>query len=469
MHYHLIGICGTAMAALAGMLQARGHRITGSDENVYPPMSTMLASLGISVMQGYRAEHLEPAPDCVIVGNAIPRGNAEVEATLNRKLLYRSQAEVVKEEFIRGRRSLVVAGTHGKTTTTSIAAWLMDQGGLDPTFLIGGVAQNFGVSFRVTNSDYFIIEGDEYDTAYFDKGPKFMHYLPEIAIVNNIEFDHADIYNDLAAVKLAFRRFMNLVPGNGRLIAGWDSPPVREVVASLGQRLFTQLETFGISKDAKWRVCDMDFSGELSMFTVTREGKEWGKFQTPLIGDFNLLNCLPVIVAADTWGINRDVIVDALRTFKNVRRRAEIRGEERGVTVIDDFAHHPTAVRETLRGLRNRYRERRLIAVFEPRSWSSRLSVFQDEYADAFVAADYVVIASVFDSRKVAEKGKSLDTEKLIADISQQDKPAFAFPGADEIIAHLLPQLREGDVVAIMSNGGFGGIHEKLLNDLREQ
>jgi UDP-N-acetylmuramate: L-alanyl-gamma-D-glutamyl-meso-diaminopimelate ligase len=469
MHYHLIGICGTAMAALAGMLQARGHHVTGSDENVYPPMSTMLASLGISVMQGYKAEHLETVPNCVIVGNAIPRGNAEVEAMLNRKLLYRSQAEVVKEEFIRGRRSLVVAGTHGKTTTTSIAAWLMDQGGLDPTFLIGGVAQNFGVSFRVTNSDYFIIEGDEYDTAYFDKGPKFMHYLPEIAIVNNIEFDHADIYNDLAAVKLAFRRFMNLVPGNGRLIAGWDSPHVREVVASLGQRLFTQLETFGISEDAKWRLCEMDFSSELSMFTVTREGKEWGKFQTPLIGDFNLLNCLPVIVAADTWGINRDVIVDALRTFKNVRRRAEIRGEERGVTVIDDFAHHPTAVRETLRGLRNRYRERRLIAVFEPRSWSSRLSVFQDEYADAFVAADYVVIASVFDSRKVAEKGKSLDTEKLIADISQQDKPAFAFPGADEIIAHLLPQLREGDVVAIMSNGGFGGIHEKLLNDLREQ
>jgi UDP-N-acetylmuramate: L-alanyl-gamma-D-glutamyl-meso-diaminopimelate ligase len=469
MHYHLIGICGTAMAALAGMLQARGHRVTGSDENVYPPMSTMLASLGISVMPGYRAEHLEPAPDCVIVGNAIPRGNAEVETTLNRKLLYRSQAEVVKEEFIRGRRSLVVAGTHGKTTTTSIAAWLMDRGGLDPTFLIGGVAQNFGVSFRVTNSDYFIIEGDEYDTAYFDKGPKFMHYLPEIAIVNNIEFDHADIYNDLAAVKLAFRRFMNLVPGNGRLIAGWDSPHVREVVASLGQRLFTQLETFGASEDAKWRLCEMDFSGELSMFTVTREGKEWGKFQTPLIGDFNLLNCLPVIIAADTWGINRDVIADALRTFKNVRRRAEIRGEERGVTVIDDFAHHPTAVRETLRGLRNRYRERRLIAVFEPRSWSSRLSVFQEEYANAFAAADYVVIASVFDSRKVSEKGKSLDTSKLIEDISKKNKPAFALPEADEIIAHLLPQLREGDVVAIMSNGGFGGIHEKLLAALRDQ
>ena len=457
------------MAALAGMLQARGHRITGSDENVYPPMSTMLASLGIPLMQGYKADHLEPAPDCVIVGNAIPRGNAEVEATLIRKLLYRSQAEVVKEEFIRGRRSLVVAGTHGKTTTTSIAAWVMDQGGLDPTFLIGGVAQNFGVSFRVTPSDYFIIEGDEYDTAYFDKGPKFMHYLPEIAIVNNIEFDHADIYHDLAAVKLAFRRFMNLVPGNGRLIAGWDSPHVREVVASMGQRLFTQLETFGTSEDAKWRLCEVDFSAELSKFTVMREDAEWGKFETPLIGDFNLLNCLAVIIAADAWGINRDVTANALRTFKNVRRRAEVRGEERGVTIIDDFAHHPTAVRETLRGLRNRYRERRLIAVFEPRSWSSRLAVFQNEYPKSFVAADQVVIANVFDIEKVKEKGAMLSTRQLIEDIARQNKPAVALTGVEEILSYLIPKLRAGDVVAVMSNGGFGGIHEKLLAALKER
>jgi len=468
MHYHLIGICGTAMAALAGMLQTRGHRVTGSDENVYPPMSTMLASLGIDVHHGYRAEHLDAKPDCVIVGNAIPRGNAELEAALNLKLVYRSQAEVVKEEFIRGRRSLVVAGTHGKTTTTSIAAWLMDQGGLDPSFLIGGVAQNFGVSFRVTNSDYFIIEGDEYDTAYFDKGPKFMHYLPEIAIVNNIEFDHADIYNDLAAVKLAFRRLMNLVPANGRLIAGWDSENVREVVASMGQKLFTQVETFGTHEDAKWRISETDFSGEMSAFTVTREAEEWGRFETPLIGDFNLLNCLAVIIAADAWGIERQTISDALRSFKNVRRRAEIRGEERGVTVIDDFAHHPTAVRETLRGLRNRYEGRRLIAVFEPRSWSSRLAVFQDDYAAAFSSADYVVIASVFDSQKVSEKGQSLDTAQLIDHISAQNKPAIALPDADEIISHLLPQLKEGDVVAILSNGGFGGIHEKLLAALKK-
>src|SRR6266404_3738845 len=272
MHYHLIGICGTAMAALAGMLQTRGHRVTGSDENVYPPMSTMLESLGIDVVQGYGAENLEPAPDCVIVGNAIPRGNAEVEAMLNRKLLFRSQAEVVKDEFIRGRRSLVVAGTHGKTTTTSIAAWLLDQGGLDPTFLIGGVAQNFGVSFRVTNSDYFIIEGDEYDTAYFDKGPKFMHYLPEIAIVNNIEFDHADIYENLDAVKLAFRRLMNLVPANGKLIASWDSQPVRDVIASFGAKLFSQLETFGTTDEARWQARDIDYTEGRTRFTVLRDG-----------------------------------------------------------------------------------------------------------------------------------------------------------------------------------------------------
>ena len=466
MHYHLIGICGTAMASLAGMLQARGHRVTGSDQNVYPPMSTMLQELGLVVHHGFDATNLSPAPDCVIVGNAIPRGNPEVEETLKRKLLYRSQAEVVKEEFIRGRHSLAVAGTHGKTTTTSIAAWVMDQGGLDPAFLIGGVAQNFGSSFRVTDSDYFVIEADEYDTAYFDKGPKFMHYLPELAIVNNIEFDHADIYKDLDAVKLAFRRFMNLVPANGRLIAGWDSPHVRAVVESFGTRLFTQVETFGTSADAKWQVRNADFTGGLSKFEVFREGSSWGEFETPLLGEFNLLNCLAVIIAADAWGVSRAQIRDALATFKNVKRRAEVRGEEKGVLVIDDFAHHPTAVRETLRALRSRYGDRRLVAIFEPRSWSSRLAVFQNDYANAFAAADYVVIARVFDSQKVTEKGRALDTGELIAAISAQGKPAFAIADVDQIVTHIVPELRSGDVVAIMSNGGFGGIHDKILTSL---
>ncbi|MDX6694861.1 MAG: UDP-N-acetylmuramate: L-alanyl-gamma-D-glutamyl-meso-diaminopimelate ligase [Blastocatellia bacterium] len=468
MHYHLIGICGTAMASLAGMLQARGHVVTGSDENVYPPMSTMLDGLGIRVMQGYRAEHLSPAPDCVIIGNAIPRGNLEVEETLNRKLLYRSQAETVKEEFIRGRRSLVVAGTHGKTTTTSIAAWVLERGGLNPTFLVGGVVQNFDLSFRVTDSPHFIIEGDEYDTAYFDKGPKFMHYLPETAIVGNIEFDHADIYADLAAVKTAFRRLMNLVPGNGRLIAGWDNQHVRDIVAEMGAKLYTQLETFGTCDDARWQARDIDYANELARFRVFRDGREWGAFQTPLIGDFNIRNCLAVIVAADAWGVEREAIADALATFKSVRRRMQVRGVERGVTVIDDFAHHPTAVRETLQALRTKYKTARLVAVFEPRSWSSRLAVFQDDYARAFESADYVVIASVFDSTKATEKGRVLNTEQLITDIQAQDKPAMSIEGADEIVRHLAPTLRDGDVVAIMSNGGFGGIHDKLLAALHD-
>lgn len=468
MHYHLIGICGTAMASLAGMLQARGHRVTGSDENVYPPMSTMLESLGIPIMHGYQPAHLSPAPDCVVIGNAIPRGNPEVEETLNRKLLYRSQAEVVKEEFIRGRHSLVVAGTHGKTTTSSIAAWVMDRGGLNPGFLVGGVVQNFGVSFRVTDSDYFIVEGDEYDTAYFDKGPKFMHYLPETAIVGNIEFDHADIYPDLASVKLAFRRLMNLVPGNGRLLAGWDSPHVREVVAEMGQRLYTRLETFGTGGEATWQARDINYEGEMTRFRVFREGHAWADFQTPLIGEFNVRNCLAVIVAADAWGVERQVIGDALAGFKSVRRRAEVRGSERGVTVIDDFAHHPTAVRETLRALRAKYKESRLIAVFEPRSWSSRLAVFQQDYARAFTDADYVVIAEVFDSRRATEKGRVLDTNRLIEDIAAGGKPAFALAGADEIVRYLTPELRAGDIVAIMSNGGFDQIHDKLLDALKK-
>jgi UDP-N-acetylmuramate: L-alanyl-gamma-D-glutamyl-meso-diaminopimelate ligase len=469
MHYHLIGICGTAMASLAGMLQARGHRVTGSDKNVYPPMSTMLAGLGIEVMQDYLPAHLEPAPDCVVIGNALSRGNAEVEETLRRRLLYRSQAEVVKEEFIRGRRSLVVAGTHGKTTTTSIATWVAEVGGLNPSFLVGGVVQNFGASFRVTDSDYFIVEGDEYDTAYFDKGPKFMHYLPELAIVNNIEFDHADIYQDLAHVKVAFRRLMNLVPSTGRLIAGWDSVHVREVVGEFGERLYTQLETFGTSEDARWQARDIDPSGELTRFRVVRDGHEWGEFQTTLIGDFNVRNCLAVIIAADAWGIERAAMQEAFATFKSVQRRMQVRGTVAGVTVIDDFAHHPTAVRETLLALRQKYRTGRLIAVFEPRSTSSRLAVFQKDYVDALKQADRIVVASVFNPDKLTQFGALLDTDELAAEVAATGRTADAIEGADEIVRRLAPELRAGDTVAIMSNGGFGGIHDKLLAALESR
>jgi UDP-N-acetylmuramate: L-alanyl-gamma-D-glutamyl-meso-diaminopimelate ligase len=468
MHYHLIGICGTAMASLAGMLQARGHKVTGSDQNVYPPMSTQLEELGIEIISGYKAENADANADCTIVGNTISRGNAELEEVLNRKLVYRSQAEIVKEEFIRGRRSLVVAGTHGKTTTTSIATWVTECGGLNPSFLVGGIVQNFGASFRVAESDYFIVEGDEYDTAYFDKKPKFMHYLPETAIVGNIEFDHADIYHDLREIKFAFSRLMNLVPSNGRLIVGIDSPVVREVLEEMKGKLNTNVETFGTSDDAKWQARYIDFSGDTTRFTVFKDGHSFGEFETHLIGEFNVRNCLAVIIAADAWGIAARKIREALQTFKSVKRRVEVRGVERGVTVIDDFAHHPTAVEETLKALKTKYKGKRLIAVFEPRSWSSRLAVFQEQYQKAFVYADYVIIAGVYNTSKASELGKVLDTEELVKDIELTGKPSFSLPDADSIVEHLTPELTDGDVVAIMSNGGFGAIHDKILQILKK-
>jgi len=469
MHYHLIGICGTAMASLAGMLQSRGHKVTGSDQNVYAPMSTQLEALGIEILNGYKAENANVGADCVIVGNAISRGNAELEEVLNLKLVYRSQAEIVKEEFIRGKRSLVIAGTHGKTTTTSIATWVAEVGGLSPSFLVGGVVQNFGASFRVTESNYFVIEGDEYDTAYFDKKPKFMHYLPETAIVSNIEFDHADIYRDIQEIKFAFSRLMNLVPSNGRLIVGVDSPIVREVLSEMDGKLNTTIETFGTSDDAKWQARYIDFSTDVTRFTVFKDGYSWGEFETHLIGEFNVRNCLAAIIAADAWGISRKQIQKAFLSFKSVKRRVEVLGVEKGVTIIDDFAHHPTAVEETLKALKMKYEGKRLIAVFEPRSWSSRLAVFQEPYTKAFVYADYVIIAGVYNTSKASELGKVLDVGELVHDIELQGKPAMSFPDADSIVEHLAPKLREGDVVAIMSNGGFDGIHDKILNVLKSE
>ncbi len=468
MRYHLIGICGTAMASLAGMLQARGHEVTGSDQNVYPPMSTQLESLGIEIMQGYKTENTDTPRDVTVVGNTIMRGNPELEEVLNRKLLYRSQAETVREEFIRGRRSLVVAGTHGKTTTTSIATWVCEVGGLDPSFLVGGVVQNFGASFRVTDGEYFVIEGDEYDTAFFDKKPKFMSYLPEIAIVNNIEFDHADIYKDLDAIKWQFSRLMNLVPGNGRLICGVDSPEVVNVLDSMKGRLFTNVETFGLGSDAKWQGREIEFSGDGTKFAVYRDGALWGEFGTGMIGEFNVRNCLAVIIAANAWGISQEKIQEAFDTFKSVKRRMEVRGIERGVTVIDDFAHHPTAVDETLKALRQKYASNRLIAIFEPRSRSSRLSVFADRYKEAFSHADHVIIAGVFNPEDARNYGDVLDVPRLVAEMSGSGKNAMTLSDADAIVEHLAPEMRAGDVVAVMSNGGFGGIHEKLLAILRK-
>jgi UDP-N-acetylmuramate: L-alanyl-gamma-D-glutamyl-meso-diaminopimelate ligase len=460
-HYHLIGICGTAMASLAGMLVAQGYQVTGSDENVYPPMSLELKRLGIPVSEGYRPENLRDRPDVVVVGNAISRGNLELEFALNEKMTYTSMAAVVKENFIRGHHSIVVAGTHGKTTTTSLMAWAMERGGASPSFLIGGVAENFNSSFRVSDSPYFVIEGDEYDTAYFDKGPKFMHYLPDTVILNNIEFDHADIYRDLDAVKFAFSRLVNLIPQRGALIAGWDSPIVRE----LAPRAFCPVVSFGIEEGAQWRASDIDFTGELTAFTVSLGGAEFGRYRTPLAGLFNVRNCLGVIAACETLGLDRRAVAEALVQFQSVKRRMQVRGVARGVTVIDDFAHHPTAVFETLKAARAKYPGHRLIALFEPRSYTSQIKAFQQGFEDGLREADLIVIAGLFHPERYTRE-TAISPEEMIANLRRAGREAAFIPSTDEIVAYLTPDLRDGDVVVAMSNGAFGGIHDKLLKML---
>ncbi|HEY0528969.1 MAG TPA: UDP-N-acetylmuramate:L-alanyl-gamma-D-glutamyl-meso-diaminopimelate ligase [Gemmatimonadaceae bacterium] len=472
LHYHLIGIGGTAMASLAGLLKAAGHRVTGSDENVYPPMSTHLDQMGISYNQGYRPENLNPRPDVVIVGNAISRGNPELEAMLVEKIRYTSAAATIKEEFIWGHHSLAVAGTHGKTTTTSLLAWALESAGLNPSFLIGGVAENFGTSFRLTDSKYFVIEADEYDTAYFDKGPKMWHYLPDTAIVNNIEFDHADIYRDEEAYKFAFARFINLIPKNGVLVAGWDSPITRE----LSPKSLAPIESFAYGDNssapsgvrAHWHARDVEFSEKGTRFRAFRSNEEWGLIDTPLAGAFNVRNVLAVIAACESVNANRDGVREGLRTFASVKRRMEVRGEARGVVVIDDFAHHPTAVRETIDAIRQKYAGRRIVAVFEPRSYTAQRREFQDDYIKSFSGADEIVLASLFHPERYTAE-TAINPQEMIGAWKRAGKGASYLKDADAIVADLSPRLKPRDVVLIMSNGGFGGIHQKLLDSLQSR
>ena len=457
------------MASLAGLLKAAGHKVTGSDENVYPPMSTNLERMGIAYAQGYKPENLSPRPDIVVVGNVISRGNPELEEVLIRKLRYTSAAATIKEEFIWGHHSLAVGGTHGKTTTTSLLAWVLESAGLNPSFLIGGVAENFGSSYRLTDSKYFVIEADEYDTAYFDKGPKMWHYLPDTAIVNNIEYDHADIYRDEEAYKFAFARFINLVPKNGVVIAGWDSPIVRE----LAPKSPAPVESFAYGDDslptssgrAHWHARDVEFSEAGTRFRAFRSAEEWGSIDTPLAGAFNVRNALAVIAAAESVNADRDGVRQGFKTFTSVKRRMEVRGEVRGVTVIDDFAHHPTAIRETIDAVRQKYKGRRIVAVYEPRSYTAQRREFQDDYARAFGAADEVIFASLYRPDRYT-KETALDLTQLVRDLSTDGKSAKELKDADAIVRDLAPRTRDKDVVLIMSNGGFGGIHQKLLDAL---
>ena len=453
------------MASLAGMLVEQGHEVSGSDENVYPPMSLELQRLGIPVREGYKPDNLLPRPDVVVVGNAITRGNPELEHVLNEKIYYTSMAAVVKDNFIRGHHSIVVAGTHGKTTTTSLMAWAMERAGANPSFLIGGVAENFNSSFRVTpvtNAHYFVIEGDEYDTAYFDKGPKFMHYVPDTVILNNVEFDHADIYRDIEAVKFAFSRLINLIPGNGRLIAGWDSG----LVAELSARAFCRVESFGTSHEARWRAEDISFSSEMTTFTVRVEGLEFGRYKSPLAGVFNVRNCLGVIAACEALGLDRSAVAEALAEFKSVKRRLEVRGEVRGVTVIDDFAHHPTAVRETLLAARAKYPGRRIVAIFEPRSYTAQIKLFQQQFEDALAEADEIIVARLFHPERYTPE-TAISPSEMLDHLRARGREAHYIASPDDIVSDLAPRLKGAEVLVIMSNGSFGGIHEKMLKALR--
>jgi UDP-N-acetylmuramate: L-alanyl-gamma-D-glutamyl-meso-diaminopimelate ligase len=451
------------MASLAGMLQMRGHRVTGSDAAAYPPMSDLLARLGIALHQPYAEANLSPRPDLVIVGNAISRGNVELEYVLDTRIPFTSMAAVLHDEFLPGRESLVVAGTHGKTTTTSMLAWIYEVASrtrpeFAPSFLIGGVAENFGTSFMVrAETRPFILEGDEYDTAFFDKGPKFLHYFPDAATLTHVEFDHADIYPDLAAVKTAFKRLVNLIPRRGRVVAFDGSENVTECVA----KAFCAVERYGFGLESHWRIGEIQHEGSGSRWTLLRAGEVFAELQLPMAGEHNALNATAAAALAAGQGVPVAAIVEALATFRSVKRRLEVRAEVGGVTIIDDFAHHPTAIRETLRALRTSYPGRRLWAVLEPRSNTLRRNVFEKALVESLALADRSVLAAVFKSEAIPA-GERLHPENVVAALRARGLDSAMYADADAIVAAIAPELRAGDVVAILSNGGFGGIYEKL-------
>jgi UDP-N-acetylmuramate: L-alanyl-gamma-D-glutamyl-meso-diaminopimelate ligase len=460
---HLSGIAGTAMASLAGLLRDRGHLLTGSDQDVYPPMSTQLEALGIPVRSPYSAANVPPDADTVVIGNALSRGNPEVEVVLDRKQRMSSMPALLAEEFLRGRTCLVVAGTHGKTTTTSILSYILHHAGRDPSFLIGGVPVDFERSYRLGRGPHFVVEGDEYDTAFFDKRPKFVHYMPDIAIIGNVEYDHADIYPDLASVQRAFVHLMNLVPRRGLLVAGLETPALRDILP----RAQSPVETFGLGEGADWRAVDVTPAADGWRFRLRRRGSDLGEFRLAVPGEHNLRNALAALAAANAAGVDPEAARPALASFGGVKRRLEIRGRGRGVTLYDDFAHHPTAVRETLRALRSLLPPGggRLVAVFEPRSYTSRTRVFQEEFARSFQEADRVIVSAAHLPGKVPEKDRISEGE-LVRAISELGKDARFVAGVDDIVSTLVAELREGDRVVVLSNGGFGGIHDKLLRAL---
>ncbi|MGD0350292.1 MAG: UDP-N-acetylmuramate:L-alanyl-gamma-D-glutamyl-meso-diaminopimelate ligase [Verrucomicrobiota bacterium] len=453
---HFVGICGTAMASAAAAMKEKGFEVTGSDQNVYPPMSTFLAAKQIAVMNGYAERNLAHKPDLVVIGNAISRGNPEAEFVLDHKLRYGSLPELLKEFFIRGKRSIVVAGTHGKTTATSLLTWVFEHNGLNPGYLIGGIPNNLGQGARFTDSEWFIVEGDEYDTAFFDKRSKFIHYQPEIAVINNLEFDHADIFENLDAIKKSFSHFIRLIPRNGFLLGNGDDANL----APLLDVTHCPVKHFGLGKDNAIRAFNVRYGPTATEFEIPSF-----KFHLNLVGEFNVRNALAVIACAKHCGLKNHQIQSAFDLFKGVKRRMEVRGIAGGVTVVDDFGHHPTAIRETLRALRLKYPREKIWAIFEPRSNTTRRNVFQLELVNAFADADGVVVAEIARLEQIPP-GERLDPEKLMQDLKTAGKDATYLPDVDSIVTHVAKNAQGGDIVCIFSNGGFGGIHGKLLEHL---
>jgi UDP-N-acetylmuramate: L-alanyl-gamma-D-glutamyl-meso-diaminopimelate ligase len=456
---HFIGICGTAMATLAAMLQARGHAVQGSDRGIYPPMSDFLRREGIRVFDGYRPEQITPEIDVVVVGNAISRGNPELEYVLDRKIRFVSLPEALRDRFLWQARSVVIAGTHGKTTTTALTGWLLTSAGRDPSVLIGGIARNLGSSYRLGAGRHFVLEGDEYDSAFFDKTAKFLKYLPDVAVVANLEYDHADIYPDMDALRLAFRRFMQLVPRGGRLLVGADS----DEAMAVSRDAPAPVETFGLAATADWRATSIASAGGTLRFEVAHRGEPLGPFELPLVGTHNVKNALAALAIARGEGVSLEEIRTGLAGFLGVSRRMELRGIARGVSVYDDFAHHPTAIRETLQAVRAAFPDRRIWGVFEPRSATSCRRVFQDDFARAFAesGADQIVLAAVF--RSALPDHERLSAEDLVRDVTRAGRRARYIPSVSDIVATIAREAEDGDLVVIMSNGGFEGIHEKLL------
>jgi UDP-N-acetylmuramate: L-alanyl-gamma-D-glutamyl-meso-diaminopimelate ligase len=460
---HVLGISGSAMAPVAGMLKERGFHVTGSDVNVYPPASTLLDSLGIRWNEGFREENLQPAPDLAVVGNIVARGNPEIEYILDEKIPYCSMPQLLEEYFIPGHTSIVVAGTHGKTTTTAMLAWIFQVAGRRPDFLVGGVLRNFKEkSYGLGGGEEFIIEGDEYETAFFDRGPKFLHYHPDELILTSLEYDHADIFPDLAAIALQFRRLVNLVPRRGRILIWGESPELQETAA----KAFCPVETFGLTSDCDWYAGDILWQDSATEFRVVFRGSEVTRIRIPAAGRHNVLNALAAIALAYGRGVECEAIEQALATFEGVRKRMEIKGEARGVLVVEDFAHHPTAIRLTLEAARTRWPGRKIWAAMEPRSNTMRRKIFQNVLPEALMIADAVLVGPVNRAQLLGEEER-LSPEQIADSLLERGRPAKAFESADEIAEYLADNAKTGDVVMVLSNGSFDGLSGKLLEKFK--